>query len=155
MGSKKPSKRTAQPSQDNSGEQWRDVVIATLRETVGVLRAQLEAQSKLLASKDLQIQMVLEDRFFRPTFERDPSPAIANTKIDGATLTDSTQFPTEGDKKVLAEQDQELEKTRAALQAELDDIDADQNGSIVEELEARKQAVEREIVERLDEITAT
>ena len=126
MGSKKPSKRTARPSQDSSGEQWQDVVIATLRETIGVLRAQLEAQSKLLASKDLQIQMVLEDRFFRPVVERDPSPAIANTRIDVATLTDSTQFPTEGDKKALEEQDEQLEEARAALQAELDAIDAEQ-----------------------------
>lgn len=126
MGLKKPSKRTAQPSPDNSGEQWRDVVIATLRETIGVLRAQLEAQSKLLTSKELQIQMVLEDHFFRPTVERDPSPAIANTRIEAATLTDSTQFSTEGDAKELESQDEALKKARAEFEKELAAIETEQ-----------------------------
>lgn len=126
MGLKKPSKRTAQPSPDNSGEQWRDVVIATLRETIGVLRVQLEAQSKLLASKDLQIQMVLEDRFFRPTVERDPSPAIANTRIEAATLTDSAQFSSEGDAEELKKQDAALEDARKALEEEFAAIEAEQ-----------------------------
>ena len=145
MGSRKPSKRTAQPSHDSSGEQWRDVVIATLREAIGVLRAQLEAQSKLLASKDLQIQMVLEDRFFRPVVERDPSPAIANTAIEPATLTDSTQFPTEGDKEAVEEQDKAIEDARKALEEEFAALETEQAEAHAEDVPEETEAPVEEV----------
>lgn len=113
MASKKHSKRTRQSKPS---------LIALLREQLNAANDREKELLRQLALKDAQIQMVLEDRFFKPVIVRSAEPEVANTRVRGEDLTDSTQFSADKDKEVLEEQDAKIEEARAKLQRELDEL---------------------------------
>lgn len=103
---------------------------------VGLLRAQLKASNerekellRQLALKDAQIQMVLEDTFFKPVFTKTAEPEVANTRVNVNDLTDSTQFSADKDKEVLEQEDAKIEEARAKFQEELNAIEAEQEAA--------------------------
>lgn len=124
MASKKHSKRTRQSKPS---------LIALLREQLNAANDREKELLRQLALKDAQIQMVLEDRFFKPVIVRSAEPEVANTRVRGEDLTDSTQFSADKDKEVLEEQDAKIEEARAKLQRELDELVEEQEAAHAEE----------------------
>lgn len=73
-----------------------------------------------LAEKDAQIRMVLEEKFFHPTLVP-PKDRPRNTGgIDPRDLEDVAHFPAEGDKAVIAKEEELLATARDRLEKELD-----------------------------------
>jgi hypothetical protein len=121
---KKHSKRTRQSKPS---------LVALLREQLIAANEREKELLRQLALKDAQIQMVLEDQFFKPVFAKAAEPEKANTAIHGEDLTDSVQFPTKGDADAIEKEEKAAAEAREKFQQELDELTDEQEAAHVED----------------------
>lgn len=126
MALKKHSKRTRQS---------RPSLVALLREQLNAANEREKELLRQLALKDAQINMVLEDKFFKPIIQRSAEPEVANTKVNVADLTDSTQFSTKGDAEAIEKEEKAAIEAREKFFRELDELTEEQEAAHVEEEE--------------------
>src|SRR5690348_17080815 len=116
------SKNTEKPSPQSSETL---VIVASLER-------QQERFLAVIAEKDAQIRMVLEERFFRPIMPPAEHRAKSTSSVHPEELTDVTTFSSEGDREQLehdnaAARDAERELGEA-LRSEVKEIAAEQRG---------------------------
>jgi hypothetical protein len=138
MVSKKHLKRTRQSKpkrhvQDDVAFMAR--CILDLRRRLDRLEKTNAELLRQLALKDAQIQMVLEDKFFKPVIHRSAEPEVANTKVHGEDLTDSVQFPTKGDSDAIEKEEKAANDARAEFERQLAELEEEQKSAHVEEEE--------------------
>lgn len=136
MASKKQSDFTPTPQK---ARPVKDIVIEMLRDQLAAADARERELLRQLAAKDAQIQMVLEERFFKPIVTKpEGEPKVGSTPIDPASIVDNTVFPTEGDKKAIEEGDKAAKEAQERLLEELRALEeehaADHEGDPEEEL---------------------
>ncbi len=97
---------------------------------------------RLLAEKDAQIRMVLEEKFFRPVVSA-PAEVRRVPAVDAASLSDQAHDTRKGDEKELAAQDEALKKAQETLESELRALESEQEAAHAApaEAEATSEAV--------------
>lgn len=126
MASKKHSKPTRQ-----SGPS----LVVLLREQLNAANEREKELLRQLALKDDQIRLVLEERFFHPVIQRSAEPEVANTKVHGEDITDSTQFPTKGDADAIEKEEKAAADARAEFERQLAELEQEQEAAHEEEEE--------------------
>lgn len=131
MGSKKHSDFTPQPQK---ARPVKDILIDVLRDQLATAAERETELLRQLAAKDAQIQMVLEERFFKPIVTRPESEkVVASTPIDPGSIVDNTVFPTEGDKKAMETADKATKDAQEKLLEELRALEEEQAADHTEE----------------------